>query len=234
MKARILLVEAVVGLRNLIRQRFEKNEFEVDVLSNGKQAYEVIRKDLRYYNILLIDAVLPGMDGFELAEKIAEMGGGPPFVLITAANKDDRIRGLKIGAADCLSMPLDVDELALRIRNIIRRITACIINGGSIIERGDVQLNKDLQVLHVGTAGVGLQLSTNESALLNFFFNNENRLVSRKEILTYFNSNDIYLGERSLDVFIFRLRKLLEASRFLSIETVYGAGLILSVRDAVI
>lgn len=230
MKTRILLVEDEVDLGNVVKQYLEISDFEVDWQKNGKLAYEQIRKDPRNYHIVLIDVSMPEMDGFELAEKIVSLGYDIAFLFLTARNeKADRLRGLKIGADDYIAKPFDVDELVLRIRNIIRRIPSPVSKVSAIV-RGDVQFHKDTLKLHIGRQK-DIVLTPRESELLDYLFRNENRILRREEILTQlWGENDYFLG-RSLDVFISRLRKHLHASKFISIDNVYGVGFVFNVQD---
>jgi DNA-binding response OmpR family regulator len=233
MKTRILLVEDETDLGNVVKQYLEISDFEVDWLKNGKLAYEQIRKDPRYYNIVLIDVSMPEMDGFELAEKIVRLGHDIAFLFLTARNeKADRLRGLKIGADDYITKPFDVDELVLRIRNIIRRMPAATPAGkASVVTRGDVQFHKDSLKLQIAKQK-DIVLTPRESELLDYLFRNENRILRREEILTQlWGENDYFLG-RSLDVFISRLRKHLNASKCISIDNVYGVGFVFNVHDA--
>jgi len=231
MKAKVLLVEDEVDLGNVVKQYLEISDFEVDWLQNGKLAFEKIRKDPRHYHIVLIDVSMPEMDGFQLAEKIVGLGHDIAFLFLTARNeKADRLYGLKIGADDYITKPFDVDELVLRIRNIIRRIPAATpINRGSIV-RGDVQFYKDTLKLYIGREKE-IVLTPRESELLDYLFRNENRVLRREEILTQlWGENDYFLG-RSLDVFISRLRKHLSASKLISIDNVYGVGFVFNVQE---
>jgi DNA-binding response OmpR family regulator len=232
MKARVLLVEDEIDLGNVVKQYLEISDFEVDWLQNGRLAYEQIRKDPRHYHIILIDVSMPEMDGFQLAEKIVSLGHDIAFLFLTARNeKADRLQGLKIGADDYITKPFDVDELVLRIRNIIRRIPAATPVSRAALVRGDVQFFKDTLKLHIGRQKE-IVLTPRESELLDYLFRNENRILRREEILTQlWGENDYFLG-RSLDVFISRLRKHLSTSRFISIDNVYGVGFVFNVQDA--
>jgi len=120
----------------------------------------------------------------------------------------------------------------LRIRNIIRRIPAATpVSKVSAIVRGDVQFHKDTLKLHIGRQK-DIILTPRESELLDYLFRNENRILRREEILTQlWGENDYFLG-RSLDVFISRLRKHLSASKFISIDNVYGVGFVFNIQDA--
>lgn len=229
MKTRVLLVEDEADLGNVVKQYLEISDFEVDWLQNGKLAYEQIRKDPSRYHIILIDVSMPEMDGFQLAEKIVALGYDIAFLFLTARNeKADRLRGLKIGADDYISKPFDVDELVLRIKNIIRRTPVTVPAGRSPIVRGDIQFYKDTLRLHIGRQKE-IVLTPRESELLDYLFRNENRVLRREEILTQlWGENDYFLG-RSLDVFISRLRKHLSMSRFIRIDNVYGVGFVFKV-----
>ncbi len=228
----MLLVEDEVDLGNVVKQYLEISDFDVDWLQNGRLAYEQIRKDPRRYNIILIDVSMPEMDGFQLAENIVALGHDIAFLFLTARNeKADRLHGLKIGADDYIIKPFDVDELVLRIRNIIRRMPAAAIPvNRTVVVKGDVEFHKDTLKLHIG-GQKDIVLTPRESELLDYLFRNENRVLRREDILTQlWGENDYFLG-RSLDVFISRLRKHLSASRNISIDNVYGVGFVFNVKD---
>jgi DNA-binding response OmpR family regulator len=226
MKSKILLVEDEVDLGNVVKQYLEISDFEVDWVSDGKMAFEQLKTHHAEYQISLIDVSMPEMDGFELAEKMVKRGFKLPFLFLTARNeKRDRLHGLQIGADDYISKPFDVDELVLRIRNIIRRNTGSELVNRSLITLGDVQFFKDsLRLVIAGQKEI--ILTPREAELLGYLFRNENRILKREEILTQlWGENDYFLG-RSLDVFISRLRKHLNASSVVSIDNVYGVGFV--------
>lgn len=229
-KCRILLVEDETDLGNVVRQYLEISGFEVDWVRNGMAAYNQLRNGQVKYHIVLIDVSMPEMDGFELAEKILDLGLTLPFLFLTARNeRSDRLHGLKLGADDYISKPFDVDELVLRIRNIIKRNTGPGETNRSLIVRGDVQFYKDSLKLLIGHRKE-IILTPREAELLNYLFSNENRILKREDILVQlWGANDYFLG-RSLDVFISRLRKHLNTSDAISIDNVYGVGFVFNVR----
>src|ERR1700744_5475293 len=121
-KTKILLVEDETDLGHVVRQYLEISDFEVDWVTNGRLAYNRLSAEQATYDIALIDVSMPEMDGFHLADRMVQLGLRLPFLFLTARNeKSDRLRGLKLGADDYISKPFDIDELVLRIRNIVRR-----------------------------------------------------------------------------------------------------------------
>lgn len=231
-KPRILLVEDEIDLGNVVRQYLEISDFEVEWVTNGRLAFEKLRLTKQDYQIALIDVAMPEMDGFQLADKIVQLGLRLPFLFLTARNeRSDRLHGLKLGADDYISKPFDVDELVLRIRNIIKRNTGPQPAPVSpVIHREDVLFSKDALKLTI-SGKKDILLTPREAELLDYLFRNENRILKREEILSQlWGENDYFLG-RSLDVFISRLRKHLSASAFISIDNVYGVGFVFNVRQ---
>ena len=231
MKSKILLVEDEIDLGNVVKQYLEIMDFTVHWSKDGNTALAQFQASHGKYDILLIDVSMPGMDGFDLAHRIMKINPQVPFLFLTARNeRADRLYGLKIGADDYITKPFDIDELVLRIKNIIKRNTpSSEVVSRSMIERGDVKFHKDSLKLIIGHQPE-IMLTPRESELLEFLFNNENRILKREEILTrLWGENDYFLG-RSLDVFISRLRKHLNGSGHISITNVYGVGFVFNVQ----
>lgn len=231
-RPKILLVEDEIDLGNVVRQYLQISDFEVDWLPNGRLAYEQLKNTKNDYQIALIDVAMPEMDGFQLADQIVQLGIKLPFLFLTARNeRSDRLHGLKLGADDYISKPFDVDELVLRIRNIIKRNTGSLpATPGLVIRREDVVFSKDALKLSIN-GKKDILLTPREAELLDYLFRNENRILKREEILSQlWGENDYFLG-RSLDVFISRLRKHLSASAFISIDNVYGVGFVFNIRQ---
>jgi DNA-binding response OmpR family regulator len=231
MNAKILLVEDEIDLGNVLKQYLEIVGFEVDWAKNGKLAFDQLQQLHSSYQLIIIDVSMPVMDGFELANRIFEAGIQIPFLFLTARNeKADRLYGLKIGADDYISKPFDVDELVLRIKNIIRRYAATETPQRPIITRGDVEFNKDSLRLSIKHSN-DIILTPREAELLLYLFEHENKILPRENILVQlWGKNDYFLG-RSLDVFISRLRKYLNNSNCIRIENVYGVGFIFRVQE---
>jgi len=228
MKYKVLLVEDERDLGSVVKQYLEMMDFEVEWHLNAESILINAVKS-NTYNIMIIDVAMPGMDGFQLAEKIARPGNGTPFLFLTARNeKHDKLHGLRLGADDYITKPFDIDELVLRIKNILRRNNAGNSNAyqPNVIQKHDVIFYKDFQKISV--AGNEISLTAREAELLEYLFKNENRILKREDILLQlWGENDFFLG-RSLDVFISRLRKHLSKSEKITIKNAYGIGFIFS------
>lgn len=231
MSKKILFVEDSFDLGNLVKQYLESKDFAVDWFTEPNNALQAYKKSAKDFSLCLLDVQMPLKSGFELAQDIMQIDGTIPFVFLTArTEKKDRLHGLGIGAADYITKPFDIDELVLRIRNIIKRpgahLTEDLKQSETII--GDVVYNKErLTVTLPDNRAASLTLR--ESQLLEYFVNNSNRRIKKEEILlALWGQNDYFLG-RSLDVFISRLRKILSGSSRISIQNVYSAGYIFTI-----
>ena len=234
-RTRILLVEDEPDLGNVIRQYLEVMDFDVVWNTNGRKALETFKATPRAFDILLIDVSLPEMDGFELANMVVKLDTNAAFLFLTARNeKSDRLRGLKIGADDYMTKPFDIEELVLRIRNIVKRKLSGYVPqppaASSVIELGDIKFHVDRMKLVVNNKEI--ILTERESELLQYLIKNANRIIKREEILMQlWGENDYFLG-RSLDVFISRLRKHIGNDEQVSISNIYGVGYIFNTADA--
>ncbi|OFY54616.1 MAG: two-component system response regulator [Bacteroidetes bacterium GWF2_49_14] len=223
-KIKILLAEDDPDLGSILAQYLEIQGFMVTLARDGEEAWEMFRKSA--YNICILDVMMPKMDGFEVAEKISRQSPDTPFIFLTAKSlKEDRIRGLKIGADDYICKPFEVDELVLRVNNILKR--------SGVQDENDFKIGQssfNFQELLLTTPEEANKLTLKEGMLLKYFLQHENKLVKREEILTeVWGENDYFLG-RSMDVFVSRLRKFLACEETVSIETVRGTGFIFRFR----
>lgn len=216
----ILLAEDDLDLGNVLSQYLEMQGYVVILARDGEEAWAEFQKS--DVQICVLDVMMPKMDGFELAEKIYRKSPEIPFIFLTAKSlKEDRIRGLKIGADDYISKPFDVDELVLRIQNILRRTGTPEI---ATFQIGQYAFS--FEDLTLTGPEDDYKLTMKEGMLLKFFLQHQNKLVKREEILEeLWGENDYFLG-RSMDVFVSRLRKYLKNEKSIAIDTVRGTGYI--------
>jgi len=233
MKRKLLYVEDEQDLGNVTRQYLEMMDFSVDWCTSGTAAISLYQKNSFDYSLVIIDIQLPDIDGFEFARKIREWNSDVYFLFLTARKeKPDRLKGLTLGAVDYICKPFDIDELVLRIQNITWHQTPITEREHKLVSNtlniGDICLNKDLLELCI-PAKSPITLTQREAELLEYLNKNRNIIIKREEILVHiWGENDYFLG-RSLDVFIFRLRKMLASSSNVKITNVYSVGFIFSV-----
>jgi DNA-binding response OmpR family regulator len=233
MTERILFVEDEPDLGSLIKQYLETKGFEIDWFDNSYNALKAFRENAAVYGLCLLDVQMPQKSGFELAENILHIKEHIPFVFLTArTEKKDRLHGLNIGAADYINKPFDIDELALKLKNIIK-MTSAVPGpkaGLSSCMIGDILYNREQLTFTTPDRKVS-KLTIREAELVEYFYQNKNKRIKKEDILiNIWGENDYFFG-RSLDVFISRLRKIIAQSRKVSLRNVYGAGYIFNVEE---
>ncbi len=234
MKPNILLIEDEQDLGHLVSQYLRAFNFSVTWCKDARSALVQLIVPGIPFDLLLIDVSMPDMSGFELTEKIISLGIKLPFLFLTARNeKADRLYGLKLGADDYIVKPFDIDELVLRIQNILRRNKTghSLPDDKMQLVKADVYFFKLTMTLVVGDQPA-IELTDRESRLVEYLFANENRIVKREDLFASVWGEQEFLGKKSVDVFISRLRKYLSASKYVSIDNVYGVGFILKVKQS--
>jgi len=224
LKKNILLAEDDQDFGNLLKQYLEISGYNVTWVKDGKEAIDKFEKDT--FNICVLDVMMPKVDGFSLAENIIEIDPETPFVFLTARQlKEDKIKGLKLGADDYIVKPFDADELVLRLTNILKRTSKSVNNTSnqSIIKINNYTFNlKRLELTHNNHKQ---QLTEKEASLILFLYQHKNQLLKRQDILNAVWDNDDFFSGRSMDVFISRLRKYFKEDSSISIESTRGVGL---------
>lgn len=217
----ILLAEDDFDFADILKQYLELAGFKVTWKLNGAHALEYLKTATA--DLCIIDVMMPVMDGFTLAEEIIRLQPEMPFLFLTARNqKEDKLKGLKLGADDYVVKPFEADELVLRIRNILKRTEQPVISLPELITLGDFSFYHG-NLLLVHQKG-NIRLTEKESLLLLYFCRNPDRLLKREEILLHIWKSDDYFSGRSLDVFVSKLRKYLSADATIILETVRGTG----------
>jgi DNA-binding response OmpR family regulator len=221
----ILLAEDDTDLRNILSQYLELQGFKILSAENGRQGLELFKNE--HVDLCILDIMMPVMDGFTLAQKIRKLDNFMPIIFLTAKNqKADKIKGLKIGADDYITKPFEVEELILRIKNILRRSGK---SDGEILSIGQFEFRTD--ELTLKGYGHEYQLTLKEAELLKYLLKNNNRVMKREQLLKDLWGEDDYFLGRSMDVFITRLRKYLQPEKTVSIDNIRGVGFILRVNE---
>lgn len=223
MKQHILLAEDDFDYASILKQYLEFSGFVVTWAKDGKEALRIfsnVRPD-----ICVLDVMMPHMDGFTLAENIIDNHPDVPFIFLTAKNlKEDKIKGLRLGADDYVVKPFEVEELILRIQNILKRSQkpsfenqeSLVFSIGTYVFDGLNYTLSHEKITH--------RITEKEAHLIRFLYANKNKLVKREEILKEIWGNDDFFSGRSMDVFISRLRKYFSEDTNISIPSVRGLG----------
>jgi DNA-binding response OmpR family regulator len=220
-KHKILYAEDDTTLAFLTRESLEEHQYEVDHFVNGSACLKAFEKSK--YDVCVLDIMLPGSDGFAIAEAIRKTDHEIPIIFLSAKTlKEDKLKGLRIGADDYLVKPFSIEELVLKIEIFIARSKKSNSTVRKIYTAGSFQFDPSNFLLVCN--GKQNELTQKEAALLKFFLENKNTVLKREQILTAIWGQDDYFFGRSLDVFISRLRKIFAADELVKIETLHGIG----------
>lgn len=220
MKKRILYVEDDETLGFLTADSLE-NTYDVVHHSNGKNGFDAFCTS--EFDLCILDVMLPDMDGFEIATEIRKRNQEIPIIFLSAKTmKEDRIKGLKLGADDYLVKPYSMEELTLKIEVFLNRSQKTHTSSNTTYIIGAFEFDPSNYCLTKDNESTNL--TEREAALLKFFLDNKNTVLKREKILLeLWGSDDYFLG-RSLDVFISRLRKIFKNEPNIRIENIPRVG----------
>jgi len=220
--ANILVVDDEEGIRKMLKFALESVGFACTEAGNAEQAQVSIAK--QQPELILMDWMLPGISGVELARRLKrqQQTRDIPIIMLTAKGEEsDKVKGLDFGADDYVTKPFSTRELIARIKAVMRR--AEVPATGNSITVDDLIL--DTETHRVSVAGKQLDLSPTEFRLLHFFIAHPERVYSRSQLLDQVWGNNIFIEERTVDVHIRRLRKILEPHGYATmIQTVRSVG----------
>lgn len=224
---RVLVAEDERELNRVIAKRLADEDYAVDSVYDGKNALEYMLAT--HYDIVLLDVMMPQMDGFEVIKRYRAEGGESPVLFLTARDAvDDRVNGLDSGADDYLVKPFSFQELLARMRVLLRRAGSKAKS--SVLSTGDLTL--DVSSHKVMRRGREIELSSKEYSILEYMMRNEGSVLSRENIREHIWSWD-YDGESNVvDVYIRYLRKKIDDGESVKlIHTVRGTGYMISGED---
>lgn len=220
-KKRILYLEDDETL-GFLTADFLENHYEVSHYVSGKDAFEAF---CQYeFDLCILDVMVPGKDGFEVAEAIRKRNLEIPILFLSAKTmKEDRIKGLKLGADDYLVKPFSMEELQLKMEVFLNRSQKTIpVAPNSVYTFGPFSFDPANYCVTEGTETT--QLTEREAALLKFFLDHKNTVLKREVILNELWGNDDYFMGRSMDVFISRLRKIFRNHPNIRIDNIPRIG----------
>ena len=218
----VLVVEDEDAIREMLAMVLEQAEFSVRTAADTQQGLALLAE--KTPDLILLDWMLPGVSGVEWARRLKkdEVFCEIPIILVTArGEEEDKVRGLDVGADDYITKPFSPRELTARIRAVLRR--AGKFGRGGKIELGGIVL--DIEQHRVAVGAAELSVSPTEYRLLEFFLTHPGKVYSRAQLLDQVWGRSTYIEERTVDVHIRRLRKILaEHGREAVIQTVRGFG----------
>lgn len=225
----ILVVEDEDAIREMLTMVLGQAGFMPIAAADAKEAQKILDDNLP--DLILLDWMLPGISGVEWARRLKKepIYRDIPIILLTArGEEEDKVRGLEIGADDYVSKPFSPKELVARIRAVLRRSGK--IQGQAQITLGDLMLDTEQHRLSIGDKQ--LEVSPTEFKLMHFFMTHPDKVYSRTQLLDQVWGRSVYIEERTIDVHIRRLRKILEEyGREDLVQTVRGFGYRFSLVD---
>jgi Response regulators consisting of a CheY-like receiver domain and a winged-helix DNA-binding domain len=198
---RILLAEDNDSLRELVHDYLVRNGFEVEAKADGLSAWEAMQE--MDFQLVLLDIMMPEMDGFELCRRIREKENVPILFLTARVQEEDQLRGYRLGADDYIMKPFSLPVLLAKCRVILERMNYI----GEWLEAGAIRLSLGTHCLSVG--GDQVELQTLDFQLLQYFMQNQGRALSREQILVKVWGYNYEGSERSVDTHVKNLRKAL-------------------------
>ncbi len=216
----ILYAEDDETLSYVTKDILEQNDYEVIHAVNGKLGLEAFKS--QDIDLCVLDVMMPIMDGYELAQEIRAIDPQIPILFLTAKSlKDDRIKGLRIGADDYITKPFSIEELILKVEVFLQRKFITGITTKKFVI-GNYAF--DYENLLLSTDGFEKKLTQKEGDLLKLLFAHKDNIIKRGVILKSLWGEDDYFLGRSMDVFISRLRKYLKHDERIVIENIHGVG----------
>ncbi|MFC3747047.1 response regulator transcription factor [Paenibacillus sp. GCM10012306] len=220
---RVLAVEDDPSLLGAIRSIFESESFQTDTAETGDDGYFLAQQEI--YDLIVLDVMLPGMDGIEIVRKLRSDGQTVPIILLTAKDAvKDRVVGLDAGADDYITKPFAVEELLARSRSVLRR-RGTIRSEGDLVY-GQYRLSPATREAFIGQTP--LSLTSTEYELLEFMVCNKDRILTREQIFDRIWGFDSNAGISAVDVYIHHLRKKLAVTGSEQcVRTIRGIGFML-------
>jgi len=224
MKAGILLVEDDHFFAKVIKRHLEKEGFNVVHCLDGDEAWEAFQE--RAFDICLLDIIMPGRDGFSLAQEIRNRDTNVPIIFISSRYMEqDRLNGFAAGGDDYMVKPFNIEELQYRIDVFLKRSRLLQSRKVQIYQIGSLEFNyTELKIYHAPTNAT-VNLPPKEAELLKFLCENPNRKLKRENILLSVWGSDDFFAGRTMDVYLTRLRKHFRMDDTVKLETFHGKGL---------
>jgi len=220
---KILYVEDELFLGKIVKESLESRNYEVTMEADGNKVLGLFKQ--LSPDICVLDVMLPNKDGFTIAEEIRAVDDKVPIIFLTAKTQtEDLVKGFKTGGNDYIRKPFSMEELIVRIENVLRFKNGDIVpdDKKDLVKIGKYTFHLNHQVLK--NNGEERKLSFRESELLKVLYQNRDKIIDRRDILNLLWGNDNFFNSRNLDVYITKLRSYLKSDPKLEILTIKGIG----------
>ncbi len=226
MAKQILLVEDEQPIREMLRYALEREGYQVQEAESANTARELLARNRP--DLLIVDWMMPGEDGVEFIKRLRKdpvLLDLPVIMLTARIEENDKVKGLDCGADDYLTKPVGIKELIARIKALLRRTSQA--NEDDVLAAEGLELN--LATNQLAIEGDDVHIGQTEFSLLKFFIEHKNRVYSRAQLLDFVWGQAVYIEERTVDVHVLRLRKILKPfAKDALIKTVRGMGYMFS------
>ena len=222
MTAHILIVDDEAAIRDMVRMALEMDNFIVSDASNAHQASTILEQE--NIDLILLDWMMPGISGIDFASRLRREGNHYVGIIMVTAKDDenDLIRGLDVGADDYIKKPFSTKELVSRMHAVLRRLNDSP-NSSDIVSAGNITIDSGQHRILINEKNV--DFSPTEFRLLHFLLTHSDRVFARDQLLDNVWGDQVYVEDRTVDVHIRRLRKVLEPHGCADyINTVRGVG----------
>ncbi len=222
-KIKILLAEDDVNLGSLLQQYLEAKDYDTQLYTDGEEAYKAYMKN--EFDLCILDVMMPKRDGFELAKSFKAVNDAVPVIFLTAkVLKEDVLKGFKLGADDYITKPFNMEELLYRIEAVLRRFGREITEEQFVFQIGTIHFDSNSQIIKTGSNDEIIKLTSKESDLLKLLCVYQNSVMRRDFALKAIWGVDNYFNARSMDVYITKLRKILQTDPNIKIINKHGEG----------
>jgi two-component system, OmpR family, response regulator len=217
---KVLVVDDEPSITDLVSMALRYEQFDVRVASSGREALDSIGQFAP--DLAVLDIMMPGIDGFEVARRLRNQGARLPILFLTARDTtEDKVRGLTLGGDDYMTKPFSVEELVARIRAILRRVQPAAASEGRLAF-ADLELDEDTH--EVWRAGQEIELTATEFKLLRYLLLNARRVLSKDQILDHVWNYDFGGNANIVETYVSYLRRKVDVEGAPLIHTVRGVG----------
>ncbi|MBK8291796.1 MAG: response regulator transcription factor [Flammeovirgaceae bacterium] len=220
-KTKILYVEDEPFLGRIVKESLEVRDFEVRMVTDGKQALRIFEE--LHPDICVLDIMLPNKDGYSIAKEIRQVHASVPIIFVTAKTQtEDLVKGFEVGGNDYLRKPFSMEELIVRVNNLLQLTQKLSASPKESIAIGKFEFAP--QRYELRKDGKAKKLSHREAVLLQILAENQNANIDRKTMLLRVWGDDSFFNSRNLDVYITKLRDYLREDSSIEIITIKGVG----------